>query len=70
MMDLIADFVCGETLVTSMMEMMKILGVEIKAKIIQLSGGAFSLLDILPGPNNPLEIICENVIFLLTGYDQ
>ena len=46
MMDLIADFVCGETLVTSMMEMMKILGVEIKAKIIQLGGGAFSLLDI------------------------
>jgi len=22
------------------------------------------------GPNNPLEIICENVVFLLTGYDE
>jgi len=26
--------------------------------------------DFVCGPNNPLEIICENVIFLLTGYDQ
>ena len=44
LMDLIADFVCGETLVIMMMEMMKILEVEIKVNNIQLTGGAFSLL--------------------------
>jgi len=26
--------------------------------------------DFACGPNNPLEIICENVVFLLTGYDE
>ena len=41
LMDLIADFVCGESVV--MMEMMNILVVEIKVNNIQLTGGAFSL---------------------------
>ena len=52
LMDLIADFACGEI----MMMMMKIF---LRMLMISCSG-----------PNNPLEIICENVVFLLTGYDE
>ena len=69
LMDLIADFVCGERIMTMMkMAVTGCLSYE-DAIVMRDADDDLTMLS-CTGPNNPLEIICENVIFLLTGYDQ
>ena len=65
LMDLIADFACGEIMMMIMMKM-RMLVIYDMYNIHCI----YMLYLSCSGPNNPLEIICENVVFLLTGYDE